>query len=140
MSRTSSRPGGFLAIGLFLLFGAVTATVAGVSLLVPGTWLDPMWQLNPTAHAQLAPMGRTIGILFPLLGVALACAGIGWLKGRFWGWLLAVLLIGMNLLGDLINFALGDWLKGSVGVAIAGALLFYMTRARVRGYFRPGRS
>ena len=137
VASEAQRPAGFLAIGIFLLAGAITATTAGVSLLFPGTRLDRMWVLNRTAYLQLTAMGRRMGILFPLLGIALACGGVGWLKKRFWGWVLAVLLIGGNLAGDLIHLASGDW-KGGVGVAIAGPLLFYMTRARVRGYFRSG--
>ena len=31
------------AIGIFLLFGATMAALAGVILLNPGTWLDHLW-------------------------------------------------------------------------------------------------
>ena len=139
MGSEARRPAGFLAFGIFLLAGAITATTAGLSLLFPGTRLDRMWVLNPSAYVQLTAIGRKIGILFPLLGVALACAGVGWLKRRFQGWVLAVLLIGGNLAGDLSRLGSGDW-KGGVGVPIAGALLFYMTRDRVRSYFQASRS
>ncbi|MFI5114905.1 MAG: hypothetical protein ACHP7J_07155 [Terriglobales bacterium] len=37
--------------------------------------------------------------------------------------------------GDLVNLAIGAHLKGAAGVAIAGLLLFYMTRSGVRDYF-----
>jgi len=129
------RPTGWLAIGIFLLAGAVTATLAGITLILPGTFLDRMWVLNKTGHAGLVSIGKAVGLMFPVLGLALAAAGIGWLKRRYWGWLLAVLLIGGNALGDLIRFASGDWIGGSVGVIIAGSLLLYLTRPRVWTFF-----
>jgi len=130
-----ARPAGSLAIGIFLLAGAVTATIAGITLISPGTFLDRMWTLNKTGHAGLASLGKSVGFLFPVLGLALAAAGIGWLKRRYWGWRLAVLLIGGNALGDLIRFASGDWIGGAVGVILAGSLLLYLTRPSVRTFF-----
>src|ERR1700680_1448312 len=70
-------PSGFAAIGVFLFFGATTASLAAITLLWRGTSLDRIWNLNPTAYSQLAPLGRTVGVLFLLLGLALAAAGIG---------------------------------------------------------------
>jgi hypothetical protein len=129
------KPTAFFAIGVFFLAGAGLTMLAGFTLLFPGTALDRMWLLNPQAHRQMQPLGRPIGMIFPVLSLALASAGIGWLKRRAWGWKLAVLLIGMNCLGDLARAVMGFWLEGGTGVVIAGSLLFYLTRPRVRGYF-----
>ena len=82
----ASVPSGFAAIGVFLFFGATMASLAGISLFWRGTSLDRIWSLNPAAYRQLAPLGRTVGILFVLLGAALAAAGIGWFRRRLWGW------------------------------------------------------
>lgn len=130
------RPKGWIAIGIFLLAGGAMASIAGITLIKPGTFLDRMWVLNPTGHAGLMPLRKTVGPLFPVLALALAAAGIGWLKNRYWGWFLAVLLIGGNALGDVIRFASGAWISGAVGVLIAGSLLFYLTTARVRTWFQ----
>jgi hypothetical protein len=134
--RAGQEPRGWLAIGVFLLWGAAMATLAGVTLIFPGTFLDRAWVLNPTGHAGLSALGRWVGFLFPVLGLALALAGIGWLKRRFWGWILAVLLTGGNLLGDAIRLASGAWLQGLVGVVLAGALFFYIVSAKVRNHFK----
>ena len=128
-------PPGFTAIGIFLFFGALMAGVASATLLWPGTPLDRIWELNPTAYAQLAPQGRIVGALFLPLSVALACAGIGWFRRRFWGWRLAVAIIGIQVLGDIVNCVRGDLLRGGSGVIIAGALLFYLLRPLVRTVF-----
>jgi hypothetical protein len=94
-----------------------------------------MWALNPTAHNQLAPLGRPVGILFLLLAAVLALAGTGWLKHRLWGWRLALAVIATQVLGDLINFFRGDWLRGGVGFSIATALLVYLLRPAVKAVF-----
>lgn len=125
------------AIGAFLLSGAAIAFIAGTSLARPGTVLDRMWALNPRAYHDLAPFGKPVGLLFLLLAVALTFAGIGWLKHRRWGWRLAVAIIGTQVLGDSVNIFFGRVLQGLVGVTIASALLFYITREPVSTTFSP---
>jgi hypothetical protein len=129
------RPPGFAAIGVFLFFGATMATLAATTLLWRGTPLDRAWTLNPTAYEQLSPLGSKVGILFLLLAVALVTAGIGWFRGRLWGWRLAVSIIGIQVIGDIVNLVRGDLLRGGTGVIIAGALLLYLLRRRVRVAF-----
>jgi hypothetical protein len=58
-----SKPPGFTSIGIFFFFGAVMAGLAATTLLWPGTALDRVWALNPTAYKQLVPLGRIVGIL-----------------------------------------------------------------------------
>jgi len=126
---------GFCAIGIFLFFGAMMASLAAITLLWRGTSLDRLWILNPTAYKQLAPLGSTIGILFLLLGTALATAGIGWFRRRLWGWRLAVAIIATQVLGDVVNCIRGDWLRGGTGVVIAGVLLLFLLRPKFRDAF-----
>ncbi|MGA9897974.1 MAG: hypothetical protein WBQ09_07725 [Terriglobales bacterium] len=126
---------GFIAIGIFLFFGAVMACLAAATLLWQGTALDRVWTLNPAAYKQLAPLGDRVGLLFLLLGAALATAGIGWFQHRRWGWRLAVVIIAVQVLGDVINCARGDWLRGGTGVIIAGALLLFLLQPRIRAKF-----
>jgi len=132
----TTRPTGFLALGIFFFFGSFMATYATITLLKPGTFLDRAWELNPVGHAGLSSMGRAIGIPFLILATALFLAGIGWLRRKRWGWFLGTGIIASNLVADLVHLALGDW-KSLVGVVIAALLLFYMTRNRVRTYFVP---
>ena len=83
-----------------------------------------MWALNPHAYDALAPVGKTVDLLFLSLAVALALAATGWFKRRRWGWQLAVTVIGTQVLGDFINVFFGHALQGLVGIALAGALFF----------------
>jgi len=48
---------------------------------------------------------------------------------------LAVAIITIQALGDLANAFRGDVVKGAIGFAIAGALLFYLLRSGVRSAF-----
>ena len=128
-------PRGMTAVGVFLFFGATMASLAGTTLTWPGTSLDRMWVLNPTAHTQLATFAKPAGILFLLLAAVLALAGTGWFKHRLWGWRLAVAVIATQVLGDLVNFLRGDLWRGGVGFSIASALLLYLLRPAVRAVF-----
>ena len=133
--KDDGRPLGFAAIGVFLFFGGLMAGLAATTLLLPGTSLDRAWTLNPTAYKQLSPLGGKVGILFLLLSVALVVSGIGWFRRRLWAWRLGVAIIGTQVLGDLVNLVRGDWLRGATGVIIAGALLLYLLRPRMKAAF-----
>ena len=113
MQIQPARPRGFVPIGIFFIFGATMAGYAAVTLFRPGTFLDALWALNKRGHAGLLPFGKIAPLAFVILSAALA----------------------VNAGGDLINLAIGEHLKGAVGVVIAGLLLLYMTRSRVRNYF-----
>jgi hypothetical protein len=126
---------GFTAIGIFLLFGALMASLAAVTLLWRGTALDRIWALNPAAYRQLAPLGGIVGIFFLALGIALTAAGIGWFRRRLWGWKLTVVIIATQVLGDVANCLRGDFVRGGTGVIIAGALLLFLLRSKVRATF-----
>ena len=133
MARIASF--GLTAVGVFLFFGATMAALAAITLSFPGTQLDRIWQLNPRAYAQLAPLRSRVGPVFFLLGAALAAAGIGWFQRRFWGWLLAVIIIATQVAGDFMNLVRGDFLRGTAGVLIAGFLLTYLLSRQVRNNF-----
>jgi len=111
------------------------AFLAGITLVWPSTALDHVWALNPRAYRELAPFGKIVGIPFSLLGITLAITSLGWFKRHLWGWWLAVIVVGTQILGDLVNIYLGRILEGTLGVAIAGALFLYLLRANVRVMF-----
>jgi hypothetical protein len=121
--------------GYFLIFGAVMAIFAGVTLAWRGTLLDRLWVLNAHADQRLAPQGRTIGIPFLLLGVTMAVAAHGWFKRRQWAWRLSVAIIATQALGDLANAVVGDVVRGAIGFAIVTALLKYLLNGEVKAAF-----
>lgn len=126
---------GFTAFGIFLLFGMSMASLAGATLAWRGTFLDRIWELNPTAYARLAPFGRPVAAAFILLASALGGAAVGWFRRRLWGWRLVVAIIAIQAIGDLVNLLQGDFVRGPIGILIAGALLIYLLRRDVKGTF-----
>lgn len=122
---------GFTAIGIFLFFGATMASLAAITLLWRGTALDGVWALKPTAYKELAPLGGSVGILFLLLGATPAVAGVGWFRHRLWGWA----IIATQVLGDSVNCVRGDFLRGGIGAIIAGGLLVFLLRSKIRAAF-----
>jgi hypothetical protein len=125
----------FTAIGIFLFFGATMASLAAITMLWRGTALDGVWSLNPTAYRELTPLGGSVGILFLLLGATLVVAGVGWFRHRLWGWRLASAIIATQVLGDFVNCVRGDFLRGGIGAIIAGGLLLFLLRSKVRAAF-----
>jgi uncharacterized membrane protein (DUF2068 family) len=114
------------------------ASLAGTTLLWRGTVLDRMWVLNSAAYKRLVPLGGIAGMLLLLLGTVLAVAGTGWFKRRLWGWRLAVVIIAIQVSGDLVDVFRGDIVQGAIGFTIAGGLLFYLLRSEVRAAFGSG--
>jgi hypothetical protein len=129
------KPPGFTAVGLFLFFAAIMASLAATTLLWRGTTLDRVWALNPAAYKQLTPLGPMVGILFLTLGAVLVTAGIGWFHHRRWGWRLAVGVIATQVLGDIVKCARGDLLRGATGIVVAGALLWFLLQPKLRAAF-----
>jgi len=56
-SRPERRPLGVIALSVFFALGAVIASLSAVSLLIPASGLEPIWRVNPQAHAGLLKMG-----------------------------------------------------------------------------------
>jgi len=97
-------------------------------LLFPGGSLDSLWRLNPEAHAAFQLMGRLSILLMAIVGVACALAAIGLARNARWGRSLGILILIVNLVGDLTNAFVRHDLRTLIGVPIAGAMIFYLTR------------
>jgi len=129
------HPRGLTLVGVLLVFGACMATLAGTTLTWPGSSLDRIWELNRYAFKHLSPHGKAAGIPFLLFAGILAAISAGWFTRRLWAWRFAVVIIATQILGDLLNIGLGRLLEGTIGVAIASAILFYLLRPPVRAAF-----
>ena len=126
---------GVTLLSAFFMFAFLMASLAFVGLLLPGGPLEPLWRLNPTAHAGLSSMGGWGVGLMLVTAVACGIAAFGlWSRAR-WGRQVAIILIAVNLVSDLLNALVrGDW-RTLIGLPIGGAVIWYLSRPRTRAEF-----
>jgi hypothetical protein len=127
-------------LGVFLIalfFAIATCILLGVgpALLWPGSKLEVIWKLYPSRRAVLMPYRVWLGPGFLILAIVIASASIGCFRRRIWGWWLAVVIFLINGLSDAGQILIGHFLEGGVGIAVAGVILFYLSRPHVRGAF-----
>ena len=134
-NKPTTRPAGITALSLFFLFGACASFLSFVSLLWPGSFLEPMWRLNPHARAGFAKMGMWAVVLMLVVCVACAAAAVGLWRGARWGHRLAFAMLALNMLGDIVDVALGIEPRAVIGNPIALALLGYLLSRGVRRFF-----
>lgn len=124
----------------FFALGAIIASATAVALHWPGTRLEPMWHLNPSAHTAFLAMGAWAVPL--MLGVAVTCAlaAIGlWRRAR-WGYRIALALLVVNLVGDASNALVRGDLRTLIGLPIGGLLIGYLLTGAVRSQFAAPRA
>jgi hypothetical protein len=136
-SRGNGRPWGVSALGVFFGAGAMIAGASALALAFPGSWLDPMWRLNPEARAGLAKLGSGAAVLMLIVAVACTAAAAGLWTGRRWGHRLAIGVLGCNLVGDLLNAVLRGDFRALIGLPIGGAMIAYLLSRRIQARFEP---
>jgi hypothetical protein len=129
------RPLTPVLLGGFFVFATIMCLVAGLSLLTPSGPLDWIWRVKPAEHRQLLQFGPIVGIGFLGLALVMAGASIGSFTRRRWGWRLALAIFALNATGDAARIPSGAVWEGLLGVAVTGAILWWLTRARVRADF-----
>jgi hypothetical protein len=111
----SEQPAGITALAIFFFLGALISFTACLSLLLPGSFLEPMWQLNPRARHAFAGLGQWAIVLLGAVSVACAFSAAGLWSGRRWGYRLAIVLLTINLVSDVLNVALGTEPRAAIG-------------------------
>jgi uncharacterized membrane protein (DUF2068 family) len=107
-------------------FGAVMCALTVVLLLFPGSRLDQLWKLNPEAHSFFRSIGPVAVLFMAVLGAACASAAIGLARGARWGRWLALIILAINLVGDVANAALRHDSRSLIGLPIGGAMIIYL--------------
>jgi hypothetical protein len=124
----SATPIGMKLLALFFAFGTCMCALTIVLLIFPGTMLDSLWRLNPEAHAAFQSLGWLSILLMATVGTACGLAAIGLARNTTWGCWLGILVLTVNLVGDLTNALLRHDLRTLIGVPIAGAMMVYLYR------------
>jgi hypothetical protein len=137
-TESKIRPLGITALSIFFAFGAAMSFIASVSLLFPGSFLEPMWRLNPRARAGFAGMGVWAVVLLCAVCAACAAAATGLWRGARWGYWTAVALLAINLIGDIANVVTGTEPRAAVGIPIVLVIIACLATRRARRFFvRP---
>ena len=129
------RPRAITALSIFFVVGATISLMASLSLLLPNSFLEPIWRLNPRAHETLSRLTMRAVLLLSTVSLLCAAAAIGLWRGTNWGYWLAFVLILINLLGNVINVVLGTEPRAIAGVPIAATLLAYLIMSKKVGDF-----
>src|SRR5678815_96997 len=110
----------------FFAFGATMCALTVRLLLFPGSALDSLWRLNPDARLAFDSLGYWSLVLMLTVGTACLFAAIGLWRARPWGTWLAVIILSINMLGDLTNVFVRHDYHGLVGVPVAAAMIFFL--------------
>ena len=122
-------------LGLFFAFATAMCTLAGLSLLTPSGPLDAIWRWKPDEHARLLALGPAVGAGFLLLALAMAAACYGAFARKRWGLRLAMAIFAVNALADAARMPFGGMWEGLIGLVVTAAILWWLSRARVRRSF-----
>ena len=125
-----SRPPGITALSFFFLFGTVMSGLAAVTLLFPGSVLEPLWRLNPRARDGFAAIGSWAVLLMVLVCMACGMAALGLQRCKRWGYWMALFILTINLAGDTANAVLAHDLRTLVGLPMGGAMIVYLLTKR----------
>jgi hypothetical protein len=138
MKTESCRPLGVTAIGVFLLGAAVFASITGMSLLLPNSFIALVWRLNESSLRQFESMGiySSAALLLSVAAVAII-AGVALLQGRKVGWWIALILfliqgVGIKIQLQFLNGSMiGDW----IGLSVVFLVVAYLSSHKIRKYF-----
>ncbi len=130
------RPLGITALSIFFAVSTAITFTAAISLLFPGGFLEPLWHLNPRGHAGLVAIGVWAAILFFFIGFACALSSVGLWRGKRSGYTLSIVILLVNLTGDVFNVISGTERRAAIGIPIVIIILAYLMSRRVRHFFR----
>jgi hypothetical protein len=136
-----TRPKGVIIIAIIVLIAALLALIVGITIFVPGTPLDMIWNVKnsfPTGFRS-SFTGVIFGYFIVILGLILISAVWGLLKGMKWALWVVLIVFLINGIGDVISVIFGGGLNAISGILIISAFIIYMTRPNVRRYFKKNK-
>src|SRR5215831_2601676 len=143
------KPGGHIAqvrtsgvhpwFAAFFAFGAIMCALTVCLLLFPGSALDSLWRLNPDARLAFQSLGYWSLVLMLSVGTACLFAAIGLWRAKPWGTWLALVILSINMLGDLTNVFVRHDYRGLIGVPVAGTMIFFLLACSRRSKAFPNR-
>lgn len=129
------RPITPLIVGGFYFLACAICSAAAASLLLPGPAFEWMWAIKRPAYQQLLAMAPWSGFGFAALAIAMALTSVGCFQAKRWGWVMAVAIFAVNGVADGARLFAGEVLEGLIGVVTAGAILYALSRPKMRDAF-----
>ena len=136
MILRKTRPFGIIALTILFVIGKAASFISAVSLTFPGSFLEPVWRLNPHAREGFDRLGIWAIVLMTVVCIACICPAIGLWRGLWWGYWFADLMLVLNLVSDLVNVLMGTEPKAFVGIPIVVLILAYLMRKRAKEHFK----
>ena len=137
MTRSGVSPAGrdasrvpIILFVAFFAFGTLMCLLTIVLLAFPGTAFDALWRANPEAHEAFAAHRAWAFPLMAAVGVACGSAAVGLAKRAEWGRRLAIAVLAVNLLGDLGGAFVRHDPRTLIGLPIAGAMIWFLSKRR----------
>jgi hypothetical protein len=122
-------------LAVFFVFGTAMTALASLSLAWPDGPLAAMWRLKPDEFAKMRALGLLVPIGFSALSLTMAVTAYATLARRRWGWWLAVFIFAVNGLSDAARALVASEWSSLIGVAVAGLVLWWLSRRDVRAMF-----
>jgi hypothetical protein len=110
----------------FFTFGATMCALTTGLLLFPGAALDSLWRLNPHAHHAFQSFGSWSIVLMLTVGTGCLFTAIGLWRGTRWGTRLAVVILAVNMIGDLTNALFRHDYRALIGLPGGAAMILYL--------------
>ncbi len=112
----------------FFAFGTLMCLLTMFLLAFPNTPLDAFWRLNPGVHDFLSAHSAWAFPLMAVVGIACGSASIGLARRAEWGRRLAIVVLAVNLLGDLGGAIVRHDPRTLIGLPIAGAMIWFLVK------------
>jgi len=124
------RPAGIKALIILFVFGAFMSGMSAMLLLFPGSITETTSRAGAQAHEGFSGMGPWTLPLTTLVCLACIAAAVGLWRLAPWGLWTAVVILGVNLIGDTVSmFSSHDW-RTLIGLLIFGFMIWYLLRQR----------
>jgi hypothetical protein len=97
-----------VVIAVFFAAATVFALLIAATLIAPGTALDGVWAMKPSARAGFVSLGVLAILLMLLLAAVLAFTSVALFRRRPWARWVAFALLVVNVVPDVIQGFLGQ--------------------------------
>ena len=123
------------ALACFFVFATVMCAAAGITLLCPQIPLSVIWEIKPDDYRTLLAYAPWPGIGFLLLSALMATAAWGVAHRMCWSWQLSMVIFFANGMGNAVQMLNNRVIEGAVGVMFTGAIVYWLTRPKIKGSF-----